>query len=350
MLGSAPASMLFAFIILPLPALLIISIILAIRDGNHKYMDNKHNAKYAFYYLLSLAALIFMALSFGMIIFSIIDKTIPDVLNSYGGGVDSRLKFAISALFIAAPIFYFISRLIHKGIHKGELEKESGIRRWLTYFIILVSSLTILGVFIGVINNFLSGELTSRFIFKALTMLVISGVTFSFYFYDIKRENPDQPDKVVKIFFFATLVLVVATFVAAWFFVESPKLARNRRLDQVLIQNIYSIEGIVNNYYDQHKKLPADLAELQADDNFYLSSAVLLDPETKTPLVYNKLSDQEFELCATFRTSSFDEEARKNSSYTGMDMNNKNHFIGYQCLRGNLYIAKTLEAQKVIAQ
>jgi hypothetical protein len=33
-----------------------------------------------------------------------------------------------------------------------------------------------------------------------------------------------------------------------------------------------------------------------------------------------------------------------------MDMNNKNHFIGYQCLRGNLYIAKTLEAEKVIAQ
>jgi hypothetical protein len=308
-------------------------------------MNNKHNAKYAFYYLLSLAALIFTALSFGMIIFSIIDKTIPDVLNSYQS-VEGQLKFAISALFIAAPIFYFISCLIHKGIHRGELEKESGIRRWLTYFIILVSSLTILGVFIGVINNFLSGELTIRFIFKALTMLIISGLTFSFYFYDIKRETPEKPDKIVKIFFLATLILVVVAFVAAWFFVESPKLARDRRLDQALIQNIYSIENTMNSYYDQHKKLPADLAELQSDNNFYINSSVLLDPETKTPLVYNRLSDKEFELCATFRTSSFDEEARKTSSYAGLDMNNKNHFIGYQCLRGNLYTATAVPVKQ----
>ena len=311
-------------------------------------MNNQHNAKYAFYYLLSLVALIFTALSFGMIIFSIIDRIIPDVLNSYGGNVDGQLKFAISAIFIAAPIFYLISSLIHRGLHKGELEKDSAIRRWLTYFIILVSAMIILGVFIGVINNFLSGELTGRFIFKALTMLFISGVTFSFYFYDIKRESPDKTDKVVKIFFGATLALVIAVFVAAWFFVESPKTARNRRLDQAVVQNIYSLESAVNSYYDRNKKLPANLDELKADKNIYISAAALIDPETKTPIVYNKISDKEFELCANFRTDSI-AEAVKNSStaYVGMDINSKEHLAGYQCLRGNLYIAKTIEAQPV---
>ncbi|MDP2944081.1 MAG: DUF5671 domain-containing protein [bacterium] len=310
-------------------------------------MNNQHNAKYAFYYLLSLVALIFTALSFGMIIFSIIDRIIPDVLNSYSD-VDSQLKFAISALFIAAPIFYFMSGLINRGLHKGELEKDSAIRRWLTYFIILVSAMIILGVFIGVINNFLSGELTGRFIFKALTMLFISGVTFSFYFYDIKRENPGKTDKVVKIFFFATLALVIAVFVAAWFFVESPRSARNRRLDQALVQNIYNIENALNSYYDRNKKLPANLEEFKADNNFYMNASALVDPETKAPIAYNKTSDKEFELCATFRTDSI-AEAVKNSStaYVGMDINNKEHLAGYQCLRGNLYIVKTIEAQPV---
>lgn len=322
---------------------------MALREGHNKNMHNKHNAKYAFYYLLSLVALIFTALSFGMIIFSIIDKLIPDVLNSYSGSVDSQLKFAISALFIAAPIFYFISGLIHRGLHKGELEKDSAIRRWLTYFIILVSSLIILGVFIGVINSFLSGELTSRFIFKALSMLFISGITFSFYFYDIKRDNPDKSDKVVKIFFFATLVLAVAAFVAAWFFVESPKTARNRRLDSALVQNMYNIENAVNSYYDRNNKLPLNIEELKNDKNIYIGANSLVDPETKAPIVYNKISVKEFEMCATFRTDSIAESTKQGASYVGIDINSKEHRAGYQCLRGNLYSDKALESNTVKA-
>jgi len=333
-----PNSMLFAFIILPLPAILIISIIWAIRDGNNKnIMDNKHNAKYVFYYLLSLAALIFMAISFGMVLFSIIDKIIPDILNNYSGVIDSRLKFAISALFISIPVFYLISALIHKGLRKGELEKDSAIRRWLTYFIILVSSLIILGVFVGIINNFLSGELTSRFILKALTMLLIAGASFSFYFYDIKRNNPEKPDKVVRIFFGATLIMVVAVFVAAWFFMESPQVARARRLDQALIQNFYNIESAVNSYYERKESLPEDLSGLLEDKRSYLSLSSLSDPETGAAIVYNKISAEEFELCAEFRTSSFDNSLEGNR-YISINENSKEHDVGYQCLRGNLYV------------
>ena len=130
-------------------------------------MSNKQNAKYAFYYLLSLVALVFMALAVGMIAFSIIDKTLPDVLNSTNGNFDGTLRFAISALLIATPIFYFLFSLILRGLKKEEILKDSGVRRWLTYFTLLVSSLIILGVFISVINSFLAGDLTSQFILKA---------------------------------------------------------------------------------------------------------------------------------------------------------------------------------------
>lgn len=84
---------------------------------------NKQNAKYTFYYLLSLVALVFMAQGVGAIVFSIIDKTVTDVLNNTAGNFDSQLKFAISALFIAAPIFYLITSLIYKGLRQGELDK-----------------------------------------------------------------------------------------------------------------------------------------------------------------------------------------------------------------------------------
>jgi hypothetical protein len=102
-------------------------------------MEPKSNAaKFAFFYMLSLVALIFMALSTGMIIFQIINKNIPDILNIYQGTFSSEtLKFAISALIISAPIFYVCMRQIFANLKSGDLEKDSGIRKWLTYFILL---------------------------------------------------------------------------------------------------------------------------------------------------------------------------------------------------------------------
>jgi ABC-type multidrug transport system fused ATPase/permease subunit len=336
-MSALPSSLLFIFIILPLPAILIISIIMAVLD-NKKNMNNKHNAKYAFYYLLSLAALIFMAVSIGMILFSIIDKHITDILaysNYYS--IDSRLKFAISALLISSPIFYGMAYLINKGLRNGELEKESGIRRWLTYFIILVSSLIILGSFVSLINSFLSGEMTTRFILKAASVLLIAGATFSFYFYDIKRVNPKKPDKVVKIFLFSTLAIVLISFVLAWFFVESPKEARARRLDEMVLNNISSLENAVNSYYNYNKELPETLDILIAEKRlYYFNNENLLDPETKEPIIYNRLSETEFEFCATFRTDN--RQSGGNANYMIRNQN-REHDRGYQCLPGTLWEA-----------
>jgi len=302
-------------------------------------MPNKQNAKYAFYYLLSLVALVFTALSVGMIAFSIIDKTVADVLNNTAGNFDSQLKFAISALLIAAPIFYFITSLIHRGLRKGELDKEAGIRRWLTYFILLVAALVVLGVLIGVINVFLGGELSGRFVLKALAVFIISAAVFTFYFYDIKREEPDQTDKVVKIFFWSSLALVVVAFIASWFFVESPQVARNRLLDQALTNNIYSLESAINSYYDRYHKLPDILDTVKNDQNIYLDPQTLVDPATKAPIIYNRLTDKDFELCATFRQDSTIDNGPNAApvTYPSGNLNdNKNHHAGYQCLKGNL--------------
>jgi len=328
-----PMSLISFFIFLPLPALLTIVIVLAIRDGNTNHM-NKHNAKYAFYYLLSFVALVFMALSVGMIGFEIINKLVYDAIS--GGSFSSgTLQFAISALIIATPIYYLITNLIAKGLRKQELEKDSGIRRWLTYFIILVSSLIILGVLISTITSFLSGELSTRFILKSLVVIIIAAATFSYYFYDIKREDLVKKDKIVKIFFFTSLALVLAAFVAAWFFVESPKVAREKRLDQAIISNIDSLETTVNSYYEKNKKLPDSLDTLKNDPDFFVNEKALTDPETGKTIIYNKKSATEFEFCATFRLSNREPDTEQGPYYTVPV--GRLHSAGYQCLEGNLY-------------
>ncbi len=301
------------------------------KDLNLNNMFN-HNAKYAFYYLLSLAALIFTALSVGMVVFGIIDKTVADALNYNNySGVDGQLKFAISALFIAAPVYYFISRLINRGLHKKELNLDSPLRRWLTYFIILVSSVTILGVFIGVINNFLSGELTVRFILKAGTMLIIAASVFSFYFYDIKRKEIKTKDLFMRLFTYISAALVLAAFVAAWFFVESPQVARAKRLDLIVINNIYQLENAVNSYYSQYDRLPATLDEIKNSD-IYLDPKSAVDPETKQGIEYKVSGDNKFSFCATFRAAS--DNADQSFAY---GPGNKEHAAGYACVPGQLW-------------
>jgi len=304
-------------------------------------MRENNNPKYAFYYLLSLVALIFMAISVGLIAFGIINRTVADVLASGSySNYNSQFKFAISALFIAVPVFYVLSSLIHRGLRREELNINSGIRRWLTYFIILVSSLIILGVFIGAINNFLSGELTTRFILKSLAIFLIAATVFSFYFYDIKRIDVIKKDKVVNLFFFASLILVLSAFIAAWFFVESPKEARNRRLDQIVINNMYSLEGAINSYYERYKVLPVSLEDLRQERDLYFEERFIFDPETGAEIVYKVTGKESFELCAEFRTSSYAAGELATPYYRG----SKNHQAGYQCLPGYFWSKEIQEA------
>lgn len=309
-------------------------------------MEKQNNAKHAFYYLLSFVALIFTTISVGIIIFQIIDKSVVDVLNNYAMASNSALKFAISSLIIAVPVFYIISRLIYQDLKKGILDKDAPLRRWLTYFILLVSSIIILGVFIGAINNFLSGELTWRFVLKALTILLISLSVFSFYFFDLKRKDFTGTNVFLRVYFVASLVLIIIIFISAWFYVESPATARAKRLDQMLVNNMYSVESAINTYYDREKKLPLSLNDLVLDPKFN----VQIIPSD--PIIYNKLTETSFELCANFRTDSRQDQGQAYMSYPAYPAasNYSFHTAGYMCNKATLWSLNNANVKPLILQ
>ena len=296
-------------------------------------MDSQnHAAKFAFFYMLSLVALVFMGLSAGMIIFQIINKNIVDIFNQYQGRFSpEQLKFAISAIIISTPIYYITMRQIYKNLFSGSLSQDSGIRKWLTYFILLVTSVIMLGWLIGVVNNFLDGELTAKIILKAITAIAISAGIFCFYLYDIKREKVQgEKDKVIKIYFYASLVVVIAVFVASLFIVESPTETRSRKIDENILENFSSIESAVNEYYNINEKLPKSL-EVVREDYRYITEEDILDPITKEKYEYKIIDDKSFELCANFRTSNKDNEDNRHKDYLEEQWP---HDAGDQCLKG----------------
>jgi uncharacterized membrane-anchored protein len=296
-------------------------------------------AKFVFFYLIHLVSLGFMTVSFGMILFQIINKNIADALAASTGSYDeSSLKFAISALLVSAPIFYVISWLIQKSLFKGELKKESAIRRWLTYLILFVSFLIFVGWLIAFINNFLNGELTTKFVLKTVSVLAIAAAVFGFYLYDIRRQAVENiRDKTLKIFFISTLSVVVIVFVASFFVVESPAQARDRMLDDQVINNFNNVYTCVNYYYQDKQKLPADFAAMQSDCPD-LTADNLKDSQTGKAFVYNPLSTTTYQICANFRTSNIGQANNYNAtSPVSVGMVSTYHDKGYQCLKWQIY-------------
>ena len=294
-------------------------------------MDQQNNsAKFAFFYMLSLVALLFMSLSAGMIIFQIINKNIFDVLNPYQGRYSPEaLKFAISALIISVPIFYITTKQIYKNLFIGALNKDSGIRKWLTYFIIFVTSVVMTGWLIVVVNNFLDGELTTKIILKAITAIFISASIFTFYLYDIKREEVvGKKDKVIKLYFYCSLVLVIAVFSSSLLIVETPTETRNRKIDDAILNNFSEIKEALDTFYNEDSKLPESLDELKEEYN-YLTDEDLEDLVTKERYEYKIIDDKTFELCATFRSSNKNNEETRNDYYK----EEWPHDSGFQCIK-----------------
>jgi hypothetical protein len=273
-----------------------------------------NSPKYAFYYLLSLFTLLFTAISVGIVIFQIINKYIFDALEQYNFQYQQEpLKFAISALIITTPIFFLTMRQIYKSLASGILSKEAGVRKWLSYFVLLVTAVVMIFWIITTINQFLSGELGIKAGLKTLTVLAIAASIFSFYFYDIRRkEVVNQKDKIISIYFYASLTVIVAAFIFSLFIVESPTATRNRMLDEVILNNFSNIDGALNSYYSQYGKLPASLDELLKVGNYIVSSN-LVDVSTNKQFEYKVKADKSYELCATFKASNKDPQASLNT-------------------------------------
>lgn len=297
-------------------------------------MSSKNEqAKFAFFYMLSLVALLFMSLSSGMIIFQIINKYVVDILHNYNDFSMEQLKFAISAIIISTPIYYFTTRQILRNLHEGKLDKDSGIRKWLTYFILLVSSVVMIGWMIGIINSFLDGELTMKFILKAVTAIAIAGIVFSYYLYDIRREDVEKRSKIIMIYFFTSLVLILAVFITSLFIVESPRETRNRKIDNLILEDFTEIDRAVNDYYREFNELPEDLDIIQEEFN-YINSDDLEDSIHNKRYEYKVTGDRSYEICASFLTSNIKDGSIYQYNYYGEEWE---HESGYQCIKQKLY-------------
>ncbi len=277
----------------------------------------------AFLNLLSLITLGWLAHAFGAVCFQLINKNLGD-LNSYIASpqyYNGMLKYGIASLLVITPVYFLAINLLHSQYKKGELNHNSGIYKWLTYLMLLISSLTIIGSLITLITSFLDGNYTLPFILKVLTVIVIASTIFGYYLYDLRRKDYAQKDKVSIIVGAIVIVIAVIAVVVGFLNVDSPLQARNRledsRTQEALSQAYYYIN---NSYYSEQK----------LEDSYDLPAVLSGYGFASQKISYRKVSDQEYELCADFKGK----DQMTGDKFTPWF----NHEAGYQCY--------TINAQK----
>lgn len=240
------------------------------------------------------------------LLFSIINTVLPDPLNPMYASTwtSDSMRIAISMLLVAFPIYLVISWLIRKDIAGNITKYQLSIRKWFIYFTLFIAGATIAGDLIALVNTYLNGEISARFIWKILSVFVVAGVIFAYYFYDIKRAAAGniQTNKTLIIL---AAVGILTAIVAGFSVAGSPSEIRALRFDERRTENLQEIQWQVADYYQRHKALPESLESLQDEISGYQTP---FDPETGAPYEYT-LKDQQtlmFELCATFNRSNLD--------------------------------------------
>jgi len=147
--------------------------------------------------LLSIAALYMSAGSFIALIFQYINIFFPDVLDSQNYGSDpldaayQAIRFAVSTLIVAFPVYLATGRFMNKDYLKNPEKRNLRIRKWLIYFTLFAATVIIMGDLIALINTFLGGEITMRFVLKVLTVLLVTGVIFGYYLWDLRKYKTE---------------------------------------------------------------------------------------------------------------------------------------------------------------
>lgn len=244
----------------------------------------------------AMIALYISVFSFISLLFSYIDHVFPDALNSYVDPYSSAMRFSLASLVVLFPLFVFLMRLIHSDIAQVPAKKDLWVRRWLIVLTIFVAGFSLAADLITVINYFLGGDLTTRFILKvAVVLLVAAGVLMHFLaelwgYWDIHRNYARQVGYAV-----GTLVLVA--IVAGFFIMGTPGQVRLYRFDDQKVSDLQSIQYQIVNYWQTKGALPATLADL----NDPLSGfTVPADPQSGEQYTYKRQSPLDFTLCATF--------------------------------------------------
>jgi hypothetical protein len=270
-------------------------------------------------FFLHLAGLVTLYTTFGSLItlvFNYINYYFPDVLTDsyyYYDPYSSGVRFSISMLLVIFPAFLGATYLINKELRATPEKQTMWVRRWSIYLTIFIASGIIIGDLVTLVNTFLNGEITARFMYKVLAMLLISAFTIAYFIEDIKGKFIASQTRA-RIYGVIAIVLVFGSMVAGFFIVGTPGEARLRQFDQQKINDLQSIQWTITDFYQMKEEVPKTLEELNNPISGY---QVPTDRQTGMDYSYTAVNKLSYKLCANFN---LDMDTRAYPASNGKDV------------------------------
>lgn len=295
-------------------------------------MENqvKTTPKDFFLWLGAIIALYVSAVSLLTLFFEYIDILFADPLTTYYDPFSTGIRVAIASLIIIFPLYIYLTRILNRGIRLEPGKKDIWVRRWLLYFTLFAAGVTIVIDLIVLINTFLGGEeITTAFVLKVISILVVIGGAFWYYLHDI-RGTWEKNEKTSKLVGGIVGLVVLFSVVGGFFIMGSPQDQRLYRFDQEKISDLQNIQWQIISYYQSKDAVPEALSDLEDP---LVGFILPVDPQTEEEYGYQVTGPLSFDLCATFnKESRGDYEKGARPVYVGVDdSGNWTHDAGEVC-------------------
>ncbi|HXK40058.1 MAG TPA: DUF5671 domain-containing protein [Candidatus Paceibacterota bacterium] len=262
----------------------------------------KMTPKDFFLYLGIAGSLYVSAGSLLALLFAVVNLRFPDPLSYgyyYAPTALEALRFPLSALLVMFPLFLFLSWYVRKEVQREPKKLELWVRRWFVWLTLFVAGATLVGDVIALLNTFLGGEITVRFVLKMLSVFVVAAAIFGYYLYDLRRSARGDTSINRPLIVIAALG-VLASIVLGFLAIGSPATQRAMRLDAQRVEDLRNLQWQIRDYWQAHQGLPPAQGDLL---DSLSGNVVPKDPETLQSYEYRILGPRTFELCATFTTS-----------------------------------------------
>ncbi|MDC0002917.1 DUF5671 domain-containing protein [Porticoccaceae bacterium] len=147
-------------------------------------------ARDTFLYATMFIMLYLSSYNLANLLFQFVNLGFPDAnITTYPSQISRSIRFNVSALLVAFPVFLFVAFKITKQIEQEPVQRTSPVRKWLTYLTLSVAACFLVGDTISLLNGFLSGNLTVRSLLKLLIVAGIAGGLFYYYLSLMRKDD-----------------------------------------------------------------------------------------------------------------------------------------------------------------
>lgn len=260
----------------------------------------KATPKDVFLWIGAMVSLYVVAFSLGSLLFLYIDNAFPDALNNYTDPYSGEMRFAMASLIVLFPALVFMMRAIRKGALTDSSRQEISVRRWVLYLTLFIAGVAVLVDLITLINYFLGGDVTTRFILKVLVVLLTAGGIFLHILAELKGYWNREPKRASAVGISVGILLVVV-IASGFLILGSPSQVRLSRFDDQKVSDLQNIQWQIVNYWQQKQRLPATTSDLSDSISGFVAP---IDPQSGEQYLYESTGNLSFKLCATFNAES----------------------------------------------